>query len=430
MFGAGAGGAIVTGASALEHGRIRSESGGGLPLFPEVGIVAAPYHSFASRWTTPHYVMTGLAEFFQIAWLEPAVHWRHSLGSAARARQLESLAEGLPSSFQLVHPPAWAPDVYRPLSVRKLLLQARYRHACYRLRRRGCQRGLLHLWHYKFAPLLDVGKHELAFYHVDDEYSFQSDPPPMCDEERRVIAESDQVFVISQGLLERKSGINDRIRLVPEGVDFPLYSSPCPMPADLEGIPRPIVGYTGVIKSQLDWELLKSLADRNLQWSYVYVGMVADKASVKATVAEMERRPNVHFLGAKSRLEIARYPQHFDVCTMPYLVNGYTDNIYPLKLHEYLAGGKPAIGAPIRSLLDYQSVITLATSVDEWEQAIEQALAPVSVEPGEVAARMAVAAEYDWKKLIFRVAESISESLGPSYVERLHAARDARLVRR
>ena len=420
----------MTDASVLEQNRVRPVTGDGLPLFPEVGIVAVPYHSFASRWTTPHYVMTGLADFFQVAWLEPALHWRQTPGRAARARQLESLAEGLPDSFQLVHPPVWAPDLYSPRSVREFLLQARYRHACYHLRKRGCQRNLVHLWHYKFAPLLDVGKHELAFYHVDDEYSFQSDPPPMCDEERRIIQESDQVFVISQGLLERKSGINDCMRLVPEGVDFPLYSTPCPLPADLRGIPRPIVGYTGVVKSQLDWELLKTLADRNPQWSFVYVGMVADKASVKATVAEMERRPNVHFLGAKSRLEIACYPQHFDVCTMPYLVNGYTDNIYPLKLHEYLAGGKPAIGTPIRSLLDYQSVITLATSVEEWEQAIELGLSPASSEPGEVASRRAVAGQYDWKRLICRVAELISESLGPSYVERLRAARDAGLERR
>ncbi len=413
----------MTDAIVLEQGRVPSTGAGNSgPLFPEVGIVAAPYHSFGSRWTTPHYVMTGLANYFQIAWLEPAVHWRKSSGRAERARELEMLAEGLPPSFQLVHPPLWAPDVFRPQSVRTLLLQARYRRACYLLRKRGVHRGLLHLWHHKFAPLLDVGKHELAFYHVDDEYSFQSDPPPMCAEERRVIQEADQVFVISQGLLARKSGLNSHMRLVPEGVDFPLYSTPCPLPADMRGIPRPIVGYTGVIKSQLDWTLLQQLADRNPQWSFVYAGLVADKASVKAIVAEMEKRPNVYFLGAKSRLDIACYPQHFDACTMPYLVNGYTDNIYPLKLHEYLAGGKPAIGSRIRSLLDYQSIITLASSIEEWEQAIQQALAPGSTQPPEVAARQAVAAEYDWKKLILQVAESIAERLGPSYAERLKAA--------
>jgi glycosyltransferase involved in cell wall biosynthesis len=412
----------VRDASVLEAGRVERRGVSGGPLFPEVGIVATPYHSFASRWTTPHYVMTGLADFFQVAWLEPAGHWRQTRARGERIRQLDTLAEGLPSSFQMVHPPVWAPDVYSPQRLRDFLLRARYRQACYLLRKRGCQRGLLHLWHHKFAPLLDVAKHEYAFYHVDDEYSFQSDPPPMCAEERRVIQEVDQVFVISQGLLARKGGINPNIRLVPEGVDFRLYSTPCPVPADMAEIPRPIVGYTGVIKSQLDWELLRTLAERNPQWSFVYVGLVADKASVKATVAEMDMRPNVYFLGAKSRLEIACYPQHFDACTMPYLVNGYTNNIYPLKLHEYLAGGRPSVGTPIRSLLDYQSIITVASTVDEWEQALHRALAPVSTHPKEVAERRAVAAEYDWQKLIFQVAESICAKLGPSYLERLTAA--------
>lgn len=45
---------------------------------------------------------------------------------------------------------------------------------------------------------------------------------------------------------------------------------------------------------------------------------------------------------------------------MPYRVNDYTKYIYPMKLHEYLAGGRPTVGSRIRSLEDFAGIVDLA----------------------------------------------------------------------
>ena len=81
----------------------------------------------------------------------------------------------------------------------------------------------------------------------------------------------------------------------------------------------------------------------------------------------------MHFLGASLTLELTPYPQHFQVCIMPYRIDGYTKYIYPLKLHEYLASGRPVVASRIPSLQGLEDVC-LATTREEWSSAIQQAL--------------------------------------------------------
>ncbi len=128
---------------------------------------------------------------------------------------------------------------------------------------------------------------------------------------------------------------------------------------------------------------------------------------------------NVHFLGEKTVRDLAAYPQHFDVCIMPYLVNGYTDNVYPLKLHEYLASGRPIVGSPIRSLNEFHHAIALATTTDQWSAALSAALLPPLTLPSAAAARQAIAQQYDWGEVVHSIARTICERLGPEHVTRL-----------
>jgi glycosyltransferase involved in cell wall biosynthesis len=149
------------------------------------------------------------------------------------------------------------------------------------------------------------------------------------------------------------------------------------------------------------------------------VGPLVRKDTFGAIVDEMTRFPNVHMLGAKSVRDLAAYPQHFDVCIMPYQINGYTNNIYPLKLNEYLASGRPVVGSPIRSLIDLRGLIGLATSADEWSSALTAALSPESGSPEAAAARRAVAQHFDWSELVYTIARTICERLGPEYAGRV-----------
>ena len=136
-------------------------------------------------------------------------------------------------------------------------------------------------------------------------------------------------------------------------------------------------------------------------------------------------RHNVHFLGGKPTQEMVAYPQHFDVCIMPYGINAYTKYIYPLKLHEYLATGRPTVGARIRSLEDCADVVALPGTPEEWSVSIEQALRPAANTTQREEARKEIARRHDWGRVVERIAQTIAARLGPSYSNRLSTIVDA-----
>ena len=210
---------------------------------------------------------------------------------------------------------------------------------------------------------------------------------------------------------------------MPNGVDYAAYVRTWPEPADLAAIPRPRVGYVGVIKKQLDLELLYALAGRHRPWSFVLVGPQKHHDDIGALIRKLAGLPNVHFLGAKPVSELPSYSQHMDVCMLCYKVDDYTKFIYPLKLHESLATGLPCVGAPIRTFQEFPEVLDLADTVEEWSEALAAALSPPARSDARRAARREVARQHDWDRLVHTIAATIADRLGPSYRQRVEQAR-------
>jgi glycosyltransferase involved in cell wall biosynthesis len=279
----------------------------------------------------------------------------------------------------------------------------------------GCQRTVLSIWRPTFAEALDQVANDLSCYHIDDEYSFSSTDEPISPSEQRLLESCDCVFIHSRSLMAKKGGINPNTRMAPNGVDFSAYSKPVDMPRDLAAIPRPRVLYSGRIKRQMDWSLLGSLAQLEPRWQFVFVGPAA-QSDIQAQIEELDRHPNVHFLGGKNPQELPGYVHHSDVCIMPYVLDGYTKYILPLKLHEYLAAGKPVVSSPIDSVLPFADVVMVASTVDEWQSKVAAGLSEKARSAKLVVARQEVARRYDWDPLVRDIAQTMTEALGPPYV--------------
>jgi glycosyltransferase involved in cell wall biosynthesis len=358
--------------------------------------------------------------------MNPAREWREILKNR-EALGAHDTDTAHPPGFTVYEPEFWLPKLYRPQRLADFTFQLRLKRARNLLVRRGCQKIILYVWRPEYAPALLSVPVDLSCYHIDDEYSFSDVDVPLDEAEGKLIAKVDQVFIHSPGLLEKKGRINPHTAFVPNGVDYEAYAKPAPEPPDLAPIPHPRIGYSGVLKRTLNWPLMHHLIEQHPGWSFVFVGRPSPHPEVASATQELANRRNVYFLGAKSAQDLAVYPQHFDVCIMPYRLNSHMMKYgYPLKLHEYLASGRPTVGSPIRTLREFNNVVSLANTPDEWSVAIARALGPEANTAGRRATRQAVAQRHDWDLLVLQVARTMAQRLGQEFAERLALAHQMR----
>jgi glycosyltransferase involved in cell wall biosynthesis len=353
--------------------------------------------------------MTRLARHFHVVWVTPPHQWREAL---ERWRRGPAVLREDDSGLVVYTPEAWLPLFFRPRWLARRTAAARLRRARDVLMKRGCTRVVLYVWRPTFADSLDLVQADLSCYHIDDEYSFSPQELATSDTEEQLLRRVDQVIIHSEKLLEKKGKFSSHRALVPNGVDYNAYASSQPEPLDLANIPHPRIGYTGQLKRQVNWDLMAELVATHPEWSFVFVGPVSPHPELRAIFDALSRHANVHFLGAKSAQALAAYPQHFDVCLMPYVMDDYTRYIYPLKLHEYLASGTPTVGSPIPALKEFAGIVALADTPEGWSGAIAEALEPPARSAAQRAVRQGVARRFDWDALVGRIAGILAARLG------------------
>ena len=191
--------------------------------------------------------------------------------------------------------------------------------------------------------------------------------------EPKHIAHSDVAVANSLYLADMLKQYNPRSYYVGQGCDLALFNADekHPLPADLQYLPQPIIGYVGALNTlRLDISILERIAKARSEWSLVLVGP-EDEAFRNSSLHSL---PNVHFLGRKEVNELPSYIQAFDVCINPQLVNQVTIGNYPLKIDEYLAMGKPTVATSTKTMSLFSGHVYLAGKPDEYVELIEKAL--------------------------------------------------------
>jgi glycosyltransferase involved in cell wall biosynthesis len=391
----------------------------GAPLLPNIGVLALVPDYWGGAWQVRHQVLTRLARIFNVVWINRPLGWRSYWLSKNNIHVPEKSGE-----MVIYNPGRWLPQLHRPSILADLVERERLRRAKKILHKRGCSHTVLYVWRPELGAALDMIKHDLSIYHIDDEYTFSPVEQQTSAEEHALIRRADQVFVHSVTMLAKKGHLNANTLLVENGVDFQAFATPVPEPEEMKGIPHPRIGYTGVIKDQLDFNLLKSLVTMHPEWSFVFVGPKGRLKTFGGIVTEMEGMQNVHFLGGKPVEVLPAYCQHFDVSMLCYVIDGYTKFISPLKINEYLATGRPVVGVPIPSIESLGNIIRIARTPEEWSEAITASLAREESEQSKVSARQAIASQYDWNQQTWMIAKAVCERLGNGYLLQLESAMD------
>jgi len=218
-------------------------------------------------------------------------------------------------------------------------------------------------------------KSDLGWYLIYDcmdlHEGFSNNNLSISYNEQLLLEESDRVFASSYYLVDKISNHKIKASLIPNGTDYDFFNTAKQViPAiQIRGIDKPIIGYYGAIADWFDTELVGRLASDHPDWSFVLIG--------DTHLADLEPiidLSNVFLLGEKPYSEIPKYLSHFDVCLIPFKNIPLTKATNPVKLYEYLSAGKPVVATRTQELTYFDEHIRLASSIKEWEIAIEQSL--------------------------------------------------------
>ncbi|WP_439481390.1 glycosyltransferase [Cyclobacterium plantarum] len=183
----------------------------------------------------------------------------------------------------------------------------------------------------------------------------------------------------------------------PNAADFNLfksaYETKLSLPDDLQNIPSPIIGYTGNICHRQDYDLIAYICASNPEISLVLVGPRNHQGH---THIDLDKIPNLYFTGPKGIEQLPQYLAHFDLLILPFLCNEVTRSIYPLKINEYLASGKPIVATPFsEDIRSFYPLIRLENDPESFALAIKQELE--SDNPDKAEKRYVEASKNTWE---------------------------------
>ncbi len=155
--------------------------------------------------------------------------------------------------------------------------------------------------------------------------------------EGKLAHQADVVFVTSKGLEERLSPCSNNIAVIPNGVNFPLFSTHPPA----EPHPRPIFGWVGRISPDLNLTPLLFAARSRPLWRFLLIGEVETPHTPH--LETLLRLPNVKL---HHRQSLSDVPNYLSMCHVLMDLSRGTSagsDIVPRRIYEYLSTGLPIV---------------------------------------------------------------------------------------
>ena len=244
---------------------------------------------------------------------------------------------------------------------------------------------------------------EMTIYYCIDDYTTSPilDSSLMEDMENRLLDLSDLVVASSKDLCIKKKRGTKQPLFLPHGVDFEHFQvSKGGIPEKIRHIPKPVIGFFGVISHWFDVELVKHLASSRPGWSFVLIG----PADIDLCV--FHGFDNIYLPGKVSYEDLPRYAAEFDVGIIPFVMNDFTASVNPIKLLEYLAGGLPVVTVDMPEVRAFSDVIHIANDCKGFMAGIERSLQETS--PAVIENRKNIARKHSWAS----TAEKLSAIIG------------------
>lgn len=226
--------------------------------------------------------------------------------------------------------------------------------------------------------------------------------------EAALMKKSDIVVANSTYLADQARRFNPHSYYVGQGCDVSMFDKSLieKLPDDIINIPKPIIGYIGVLyELRLDIEILLHIARSRPDWQIVLVG--PEDEAFKNSV--LHQQQNVWFLGPKKMDELPSYLMAFNIALNPQKINEVTIGNYPRKIDEYLAMGKPTVATRTKAMEVFDGYTYLAENKEQYVDMIAQALNEDNEETAK--SREIFARSHTWENNVAQIYDKIIKYL-------------------
>lgn len=321
----------------------------------------------------------------------------------------EPLKEVEPNIFVLnpLAIPAYGSQAVRRFNQRFLLAQIR------RALRKLDFRNVVNLIFNPAAGLIagKIGEDKLIYYCVDEYTAFTGASKGLKEIEDELFRKSDLVIVSAEKLLESKGKLNPRTFLIRHGVDYNHFAkalrADTKIPDEIKDLPKPIIGFHGLLADWVDFELIGKVAQHFKHDSIVLIGKISVDGERRA--AQLKAIPNVHFLGRKPYAELPAFCKGFDVALNPFTINELTLAANPLKVREYLAAGVPVVATAIPEV-EVLGTCRIGRNHADFIRQIEESLASNEGAPENRLARSRSVQPESWDARVEELRQIIAQT--------------------
>ena len=236
-----------------------------------------------------------------------------------------------------------------------------------------------------------LGEEKVIYYCVDEYTAFSGvASSALAELEEGLLRRADLVIVSADLLYQSKAPFNPHTVIVRHGVDYAHFRRALDpetiVPEEIANLPRPVIGFHGLIADWVDLDLMEEVAKHFAHGSIVMIGKSTTDTS------EIEKLPNVHFLGRKPYADLPAFCKGFDVAVNPFRISRLTLNANPLKVREYLAAGLQVVSTAIPEV-EILGLCRIGADRDGFIKEIEAALA----NPGPNAVRSEAVRTESWE---------------------------------
>jgi glycosyltransferase involved in cell wall biosynthesis len=244
---------------------------------------------------------------------------------------------------------------------------------------------------------------------MDELSQFSGAPRQLVANEARLIEHAHVVFTGGYELGEKKKKQHDNVHIFGCGVEFSHFGKAndpsTVIPADIDFMGRPILGWFGVVDERVDYQMVGEMARMRPDWSFAMVGPV-----VKVDPNLLPHSPNLYWMGGRDYQVLPNYCRAFDICMMPFAMNASTQYINPTKALEYMATGRPIISTPVRDVVrQWSHLVDVVRTADEFVATAERLLK--NPDPARLQKALDLAKQCSWEMTVDTMQGLIREAI-------------------